>query len=57
MKIIPITTNIIKNGRSIKNHESPGTPALQIKLRIHVHSKTYINLIIKITNTLETEHV
>jgi hypothetical protein len=55
--IIPIITNISKKGRSNKNQDNPGTPALQIKLRIHVQSKTYIILIIKITKTLETEQV
>jgi hypothetical protein len=56
MKTIPIITNISKNGNSIKNHDRPGTPALQIKLRIQVHNNTYINLIMKITKTLDTEH-
>jgi hypothetical protein len=54
---IPIITNIKRKGKSNKNHDSPGTPALHIKLRIHVQSKTYIILIIKITKTLETEQV
>jgi hypothetical protein len=50
-------TNINKNGRSNRNHDNPGTPASQIKLRIHVQSKTYIIFIINMTKMLETAHV
>ena len=40
MNIIAISKNMIINGNNTKNHDKLGTPAWQIKLRIHVHNKT-----------------
>lgn len=43
--IIAISKNIITKGNNTKNQDKLGTPAWQIKLRIHVHNSTYASLI------------
>ena len=40
MNSIAISKNIITKGNKTKNQDKLGTPAWQIKLRIHVHNKT-----------------
>ncbi len=40
MNIIAISKNIITKGNKTKNQDKLGTPAWQIKLRIHVHNNT-----------------
>lgn len=40
MNIIAIIKNIITKGNKTKNQDKLGTPAWQIKLRIHVHNNT-----------------
>jgi hypothetical protein len=37
---IAISKNIITKGNSTRNQDKLGTPAWQIKLRIHVHNNT-----------------
>ena len=54
--IIKITMkiNINMNGNNNNTHETPDTPALQSKFKIHVQNKTYINLIAKIKKRFGT---
>ena len=40
MNNIAISKNIITKGNNTRNQDKLGTPAWQIKLRIHVHNNT-----------------
>ena len=40
MNNIAISKNIMTNGNNTRNQDKLGTPAWQIKLRIHVHNNT-----------------
>ena len=54
MNNIAISTNMIIIGNKTRNHDKLGTPALQIKLRIHVQRRTYPSLIKKMSVVFET---
>ena len=55
--IIAIKTNIIMIGNKTRNHDKLGTPAWQIKLRIHVQRRTYASFMRKIINVLLTSQL
>lgn len=54
MNNIAISTNMIIIGNKTRNQDKLGTPALQIKLRIHVHRRIYPSLIRKMSIVFET---
>ncbi len=54
---IAMSKNIITKGNKTKNQDKLGTPAWQIKLRIHVHNSTYASLIRKSKNVLLTSQL
>jgi hypothetical protein len=57
MNNIAMSKNIMTKGNKTKNQDKLGTPAWQIKLRIHVHNNTYASLIRKSKNVLFTSQL
>jgi len=44
------------SGTNTKNHANMGAPARQMRFKIHVQKRMYMNLMIKMMYTLETSH-
>jgi hypothetical protein len=49
-----MATNMVRKGRSTRNHDRGVAPALQMRFKIHVHKRTTMILIAKIINVLDT---